>query len=93
MTLQQQKINSFKKAFMSAVIAPIVLFITMQLIDSQYSLTVVALWISFTSFVYKTSSDKQITAGYFFNMLKIEAMLLMPVAILIATALYLGHFN
>ena len=83
---------SIVKATIAAVIAPVVIFITMFFINDEYSVISVGVWFFFASMVYKTTDDKQLTAYFFFKILIFESVIIALMSSLIGIALVVSHF-
>ena len=72
--------TSIKKAIVAAIVAPIAIFIVMYFVDRSNSLTSVGLWFSFTSLLYYFTKSKQLTAYFYFKIVKVEMMILLGLA-------------
>jgi len=69
---QNRKIvnTSLAKAIVHAIVAPAVIFIAMLFVDKSMSLASVIGWYIFTITLYATTKEKQLTAYFYFNILK-----------------------
>ena len=77
---QNKKIvnKSLVKAIIHSIIAPVVIFIAMLFVDKSMSLVSVIGWYIFTITLYATTKEKQLTAYFFFSILKgIVALILL----------------
>ena len=84
--------TSKKKALVSAVFAPVAIFILMYIVDRSSSVITVGIWYLFASSVYATRKDKQLTAKFFFEDLIFVFLFLSPMILLAFVAEYIGNF-
>lgn len=69
---QNKKIvnKSLIKAIIHSTIAPVIIFIAILFVNKSISLASVIGWYIFTITLYATTKEKQLTAYFFFNILK-----------------------